>query len=147
MSDNTVSWGATLTERFWDKVRVTDSCWEWTGARVAGYGEFWLDGRVQRAHRVAYEALVGPIPDGLQIDHLCRVRSCVNPAHLEPVTLAENVRRGNGGLHNRVKTHCPHGHAYDEMNTYITKRGHRGCRRCDALAKARTYWQKRGTCL
>ena len=78
---------ATPEERFWAKVDKTDDCWLWTANRTnAGYGHFWLDRRMVLAHRFAYELLIGPIPDGLTLDHLCRVRACVNPAHLEAVT-------------------------------------------------------------
>lgn len=82
-------------ERFWARFeRAPDGCWLWTGPLYSnGYGEFNFDGRNRRAHRFAYDRLVGPIPDGLELDHLCRVRRCVNPAHLEPVTHEENVRR------------------------------------------------------
>lgn len=82
--------------RFWAKVAITPSCWLWQGwADRDGYGALDVGGRFTRAHRFAYEELVGPIPDGLTIDHLCRVRNCVNPDHMEPVTLAENTRRAN----------------------------------------------------
>jgi len=87
------------TERFWRKVRKEDGCWWWTGAVDGQYGRFWIgprtqSGRIVQAHRYAYERLVGPIPDGLHIDHLCCNKLCVNPAHLEPVTGVENVQRG-----------------------------------------------------
>ena len=78
--------------RFWRFVAKTDTCWLWTGATASGYGLFW-DERQVRAHRWAYESEVGPIPEGLQLDHLCRVPLCVRPDHLEPVTGAENMRR------------------------------------------------------
>ncbi|MGA4541309.1 HNH endonuclease signature motif containing protein [Uniformispora flossi] len=78
-------------------VELKDGHWLWTGStNRKGYGRFWFQGRSEEAHRVAYELFVGPIPDGLQIDHVCRVRPCVNPEHLEPVTHEENYRRGNG---------------------------------------------------
>ena len=116
--------------RFWTKVRKGDGCWEWTaGQSKAGYGLFWLDGGMRSAHRVAYELEHGPIPDGLQIDHLCRNRLCVRASHMEAVTQRENVRRGEGGRHHAVKTHCPQGHAYDAENTYV-KNGRRNCRTC-----------------
>jgi hypothetical protein len=93
----------TLTERLWQKIRRTpDGCWEWTGAmsRATGYGKATMNGRSDGAHRIMYELIVGPIPTGLDLDHLCRNRICVNPAHLEPVTRSENVRRGIGGVAN-----------------------------------------------
>lgn len=122
-------------ERFWSKVHRTDDCWLWTDALNAkGYGQFKLGpGRMVKPHRMAYELSVGPIPDGLVIDHLCRVRHCVNPAHMEPVSIAENTRRGDAtppqARVNREKTHCPQGHAYDEANTGHY-RGRRYCRTC-----------------
>ncbi len=85
-----------------------------------------------RAHRFAYELLVGPIPDGLVIDHLCRVRHCVNPAHMEPVTRWENTLRG--GSFSAVaarQTHCVNGHPFDEENTHVDRRGFRRCRACN----------------
>lgn len=118
-------------ERFWRYVgeAAGDACWEWFGGRsTGGYGRFFNGSRHVAAHRFAYELLVGPIPAGLDIDHLCRVRHCVNPAHLEPVTRSENLRRGtphgppDGGsaaARQRAKTHCPKGHPYDEENTLL----------------------------
>jgi hypothetical protein len=100
-------------QRFWEKVDVSGVCWEWTGARTNGYGYFKRVGTTRRAHRIAYEHLVGPVPDGLVLDHLCRNRGCVNPDHLEPVTSRENLRRGSGiaGRHARSDL-CPRGHEY-----------------------------------
>jgi hypothetical protein len=120
-------------DRFWAKVDKTDDCWEWTGARKpTGYGNFWDGARYVLAHRFAYALLMGPIPEGLTIDHLCRVRYCVNPDHMDVVTLQENNERGMTlGVRNAAKTHCPHGHAYDLVNTYIDPgRGHRHCVTC-----------------
>lgn len=125
---------ASVLERFWAKVERVESseCWLWLACQDGkGYGLFWV-GRYVRAHRFAYELLVGPIPEGLQLDHLCRVRHCVNPAHLEPVTNRENVLRGEGlPAQAARKTHCPHGHPYDEANTLGRSDGSRVCRTCN----------------
>jgi len=124
-------------ERFWGFTdrRSDQECWEWRGSRsTGGYGRFSLDGskRVQ-AHRYAYELLVGPVSDALDLDHLCRNRACVNPAHLEPVTNAENVRRGVGlTAINARRTHCPKGHPYTEENTLV-RGGSRHCRECGRI--------------
>ena len=130
----------TAEERFWAKVDRSGRCWLWTGALTNGYGNFYNGTCAMGAHRFAYELLVGPIPPGLHLDHLCRVPACVNPAHLEPVTCGENIRRGAAGV---LKTHCPAGHPYDEANTRIVKGGHRQCRTCDRdrSREARGGWQ------
>ena len=123
-------------ERFLAKLRpAPGGCWEWVGARVPdGYGQLWDGSRLVSAHRWSYEFHVGDVPDGLQLDHLCRNRWCVNPWHLEPVTSGENTRRGRtdlmGAAHQLAKTHCPAGHPYDEANTYVAPRGDRQCRTC-----------------
>ncbi len=115
-----------LLERFWGKVEITDSCWWWHGAVTSDYGVFWLGPRNVLVHRFAYELLVGPIPEGLTIDHLCLNTTCVNPEHMEVVTKGENTRRGK-----RRITHCPKGHAYDETNTYLhPDTGARQCKQC-----------------
>lgn len=116
-----------------------NGCWLWIGALYqTGYGAVQLDGRMRGAHRAIYELLVGPVPEGLQLDHLCRVRHCVNPTHLEPVTIRENLLRGVGLPASQVKrTHCPKGHAYDEENTY-THRGTRHCYACMIETNRRT---------
>ena len=112
-------------------VNPKTGCWEWTAYRNRyGYGQFCIDGRMMKAHRVAYELYRGNIPEGLQIDHLCRVRHCVNPDHLEPVTAQENHRRGESGVKNKQKTHCPHGHPYAGDNLQIRSCGGRTCRKC-----------------
>lgn len=121
---------APAEERFEAKTQRTDTCWLWSGRLKDGYGQLSVNGRTTGAHRFAYERFVGPIPEGLVIDHLCRVRNCVNPGHMEPVTLAENIRRGETGKYLKDRTHCPRGHEYTEANTYITKPGTRGCRAC-----------------
>lgn len=120
--------------RFWRKVVKTDTCWLWVaGKNSDGYGTFWDGLRQTRAHRWAYEAVKGAIPNDLHLDHLCRVRHCVNPDHLDPVTNAENARRGEAGLHMQAKaeqrTHCPHGHPWTAENTRLY-RGARHCKTC-----------------
>jgi len=101
-------------------------CWIFLGKRdKKGYGTAGMHGS---AHRLFYVCLVGPVPDGLQIDHLCRVKHCVNPEHMEPVTVQENLRRKYEAMPRR--THCQRGHAYTESNTYITYRGHQECIEC-----------------
>jgi hypothetical protein len=105
----------------------------WTAGAIAqGYGGFHpAKGVMVLAHRYAYEALIGPIPAGLVIDHLCRVRRCVNPAHLEPVTNEENLSRGEGyALRNGMRTACVNGHEYTEANTYRDPKGGIRCRQC-----------------
>lgn len=130
-----------LLERFWSKVEKTDYCWEWKAAKTPkGYGQFNIDKVVLRAHRVAYELVVGPIPDGLTIDHLCRNPSCVNPDHLEPVTNRENTLRGSNFIAQHAKkTHCPHGHEYTEENTYRKPRGGRECLTCKRRRRRITH--------
>ena len=122
---------------FFKRVKKTDSCWEWIGCKNdGGYGTFHKRNapfKTQKAHRISYQLLVGPIPYGLSMDHLCRNRWCVNPNHLEPVTHKINVARGLG---NGSKTHCPRGHAYDEKNTRKRiKRGYwyRSCKKCEHI--------------
>lgn len=120
-------------------------CWEWNGAtNNRGYGVVQM-GRgigIALVHRVVYEAFVGPIPEGLTIDHLCANSTCVNPQHLEAVTKSENVRRqwqagrADPMRHNREKTHCPRGHPYDDANTYRNA-GRRSCRACMKLQTAK----------
>jgi hypothetical protein len=121
--------------RVWAKVNKTDTCWLWTGALLReGYGQigYTMDGVVTRwlAHRLVYTMIKGEIPKGLTLDHLCRVRSCVNPDHLEPVTLKVNLLRGEGvGALNARKTACKRGHPFDAENTYVWN-GKRICREC-----------------
>lgn len=112
-------------------------CWLWLGkvAKDTGYGKASFRGREILAHRLFYGTLVGPIPRGLTLDHLCRVRSCVNPAHTEPVTRAVNVMRGDGiAARNARKITCHAGHPFTKRNTYITADGYRQCRECRRVA-------------
>lgn len=134
----------THLQRFWQKVRVTPECWEWTAFRTPrGYGRFSVGIANYSAHRWLYEQLVGPIPDGLTLDHLCRNPSCVRPDHLEPVTGTENTLRGvSWSAQNKRKTHCPKGHPYDDTNTFAQSTGRaqgklwRGCRQCERVRMA-----------
>lgn len=106
-----------------------NACLIWTGTRnTHGYGRLRVSGVHYYAHRLSYEIHIGPVPDGLVLDHLCRNRACVNPHHLEPVTAEENTRRGAA-----VITHCPRGHAYDEVNTRRRSNGTRDCRACERM--------------
>lgn len=137
---------ATALQRFFPKFSISTElfhngtpCWTWTAStKKTGYGSFGWSRRSQsiHAHMAAYLLLVGPVPEGLELDHLCRRRNCVNPDHLEPVTCGENVRRGDApkiaGTWQRERTHCPSGHEYTPGNTYsIPGRGpNRHCRQC-----------------
>jgi len=119
-------------ETFESRYTVDDNgCWVWHRATdISGYGVYWDGEKQRKAHRHSYTMSKGPIPEGLQLDHLCRVRACVNPDHLEPVTGRENTLRGDTlSALNAAKTHCKRGHAFDEANTYHY-RGSRHCRTC-----------------
>ena len=120
---------------FWDLVRKTDTCWWWEGAlNNYGYGKY----GIPLAHRLAYLDAVGPIPDGLTLDHLCRNPRCVNPAHLEPVTLAENTLRGYGPTaENARKTHCINGHPFSGDNLFVYMRAGRQVRECRTCRRDR----------
>jgi hypothetical protein len=138
-----------LPERFWIKVRFVPitGCWRWVASlNTGGYGQLNVDRRPRLAYRLAYEALVGPVPRKLQLDHLCQFRQCVNPWHLEVVTNRENVLRGYNGQfgtvlsrRNAAKTECPNGHPYSGDNLLVWTRKtndgkrtvtYRTCRTC-----------------
>jgi hypothetical protein len=137
-----------LELRFWAKIAPDPAtgCWIWVGGLgPSGYGKYWKDGKTRgQAHRMVYERLIGEVPNGLELDHVCRVRACVNPAHLEPVTHRENIRRSPliaAAFAARVDeqksiTHCPQGHEYTAENTQRDKRGCRLCRTCQRAAQA-----------
>lgn len=128
------------SERFRAKYDVSpEGCWLWQAATYPnGYGQFWNGKRGQLAHRFAYETMVGPIPEGLDLDHLCRVRACVNPAHLEPVTRRENLLRGETlPARHAARDECRKGHAYTPENTRTYPGRGRQCRACDRDRKAR----------
>jgi hypothetical protein len=156
---------------FWSFVNKTETCWLWEGSKNReGYGLLRRVNetpRVKLAHRLAYEELIGPIPDGLVIDHLCRVTNCVNPAHMEPVTDRVNIMRGEGlAVQNAAKTHCIRGHVLPESRNRYGRRVCKPCltvyqrlyaRNCyrrdhpnakwrvlDVEVQAAVLWQKRG---
>lgn len=136
-----------LPQRFWDKVEPEPNtgCWLWGGGESGGgYGRFWNNGGMRSAHRVAYEDAKGPIPDGLQIDHLCRVPSCVNPRHLEPVTSRENISRSS--LANLKTGVCRNGHKVTAAGSIITvSNGRQTCAKCNRIWWARYRNQNRLT--
>lgn len=122
-----------------DRIRLSvdvddvNGCWVWRRGRDShGYGTIHVQRKQVGAHRVSYETFVGPIPEGLQLDHLCRNRACVNPGHLEPVTSRINTNRSP--FANAHVTSCPRGHAYDDTNTYY-RDGHRDCRLCRTIRR------------
>lgn len=135
----------TPLERLLAKVIISESgCWEWTASlHSAGYGQLSYKGRPRLAHRVSYELLVGEIAEGLDIDHLCRNRKCVNPKHLEVVTRQVNLLRGDRGKYGKA-THCKHGHEFSAENTRVSKAtGQRICREC-ARIRGREETRKAG---
>ena len=120
-------------------VEQANGCWDWAGAlNKDGYGNTRYRGKSYVASRAAYEGFVGPIPEGLTIDHLCRNRKCVNPSHLEPVTFDENQRRRRGLVKRALVSHCKRGHEYSEANSYY-HRGRRFCRACHKADKQQRY--------
>lgn len=132
--------------RFWQKVLVTGNvceCWFWNAHKTPkGYGQFRSGDSMIRAHKFSFELSNGPLPVGLEIDHVCRNRDCVNPFHLEAVTHEENMKRAavftDFGLRNRNKERCRNGHEFSEENTYKW-RGARYCRACDREKKRKRH--------
>lgn len=120
--------------RFMSHVDQTLVCWEWLGSQTAGgYGQFTADGRQRVAHRWLYEFFKGPVPTGLELDHLCRNRACVRVDHLEAVTRRENIRRGVSHVARQMaQTECIRGHAFAEYG-YVSCQGKRRCRICDGI--------------
>lgn len=126
---------------------TASGCWEWTAASERlGYGVITVLGKTVRAHRYVYENVVGPIPDGLVLDHLCRNPPCVNPDHLDPVTQAENMRRGaehwDRPRPSTAMEECTNGHPMSQENTYIKPYGGASCRECGRQAWRRWYAKK-----
>jgi hypothetical protein len=124
--------------RFWAFVDRSGTCWEWQGSKSRGYGRFKVSRRMVQAHRFAYELMVGPIPEGLTLDHLCRNTSCVNPEHLEPATERDNILRSDGpAAINARRVECVRGHRFDQANTAVFTRPngttYRQCRACCRL--------------
>ena len=134
-----------ITRRFYRYI-IFKQCWEWQGSKGShGYGRFQVDGKQWLAHRFSYTLFIGDIPDGLVIDHLCRNKTCVNPAHLEVVTHGQNIRRGEAGQitgqRQKEKTHCPQGHPYSGSNVLQFGKS-RHCREC-GRKRAREYQRKK----
>lgn len=129
-------------DRFWPKVQVTQGCWLWIGGRdMHGYGHFYFgpDDGQGGSHRFSWELRNGPVPAGMHLDHLCRVRHCVRPDHMEVVSNRENVLRGVGpSAENARKTHCKRDHEFTPENTGRNKAGNRYCRECERAKWTRT---------
>lgn len=138
----------TPEDRFWVKVNKDGpipeykpelgSCWIWTGAKHKGYGSVRIDGVGFGTHRVSYEWCIGPIPEGLHVDHLCRVRACVRPSHLEAVTQSENNRRAA-----EAQTHCKQGHPFTPDNFFLRQGRWRVCKQCNRDNVRRVNARKR----
>jgi len=135
--------------RFWRRVDKTDACWLWTGGTNGKYGVFSAEtrhrsGKKVYAHRFSYELSNGPIPEGLVINHLCEVKLCVRPDHLEAATRSRNARYGDHPSARLARqTHCKWGHKFTEANTYIKSNGCRACRKCRTRRANERYWRHR----
>jgi hypothetical protein len=145
----TAHWVNTVERLRREYVRVEDSsCWTWTGSIARnGYSKARINNRHVSGHRAFYEHYVGPIGPMLTLDHVCRNKRCVNPAHLEAVTSRENTMRAENSLAriNADKTWCDSGHPLEGENLYVTPDGRRQCRTCRREASARSY-QRRRSC-
>lgn len=132
-------------QRIWDKINKTDTCWEWTACKGKGYGLVHFEGKLRVAHRVVYQLLVGKIPEGLTLDHLCRNRSCVNPEHLEPVTQKVNTLRSEAITAQLARrSACKYGHSFTPDNTTITY-GWRRCKTCNRDRAKIAYYKALST--
>ena len=143
-----MNWGdSRLSDRFWSKVvpEPNSGCWLWVGSiKNNGYAQVTFKCEVEYAHRLAYSALVGKIEDSLQIDHLCKVKCCVNPIHLEVVSQQENLRRAAAWTYQTEKLYCPRGHAYEGKNLYTNpNRPGRACRACHATKSLARYYKRK----
>jgi hypothetical protein len=131
-------------QKFVEHQSSFEPCWEWLGAKSAGYGRIKVQGKVCMAHRISYEYFIGPIPEGLEIDHLCRTPACINPAHLEPVTGSINAKRGLTG--NKKRDFCKNGHKFSSDNVLMDGKERRckPCRRANKRIYLKAYRAKNG---
>lgn len=142
LNGSSARWGCLMHDRVWAKIKRGAGCWNWTGSKdSSGYGTMQVPGtrKTASAHRYVYQSLVGEIPAGMCIDHICRNHACVNVEHLRVVSRrTNNIENSNGASAINIrKTHCKHGHPFDTANTYVDSRGRRGCRACNRLAVGR----------